>query len=86
MLRCLDRNCPLRTLQEQQVLEMAECKPEKPQPNSEIDEGHAGAAAIDFGEEEDAGPEETIIVNPETDRSCIRDLWPFAYGKEYYKK
>ena len=28
-------------------------------------------------------PEETVI-NPAADRSCNRDLWPFAYGKDYY--
>ena len=63
---------------------MAECKPEKPKPNFEIGEENGEVAAMDFGEEEDAEPEETIIV-PQTDRSCVRDLWPFAYGKEYYK-
>ena len=85
-MRCLDRFCSLRTVEEKQSLEVAEGKEKKPEPGCEIDAEHNEVQADDVAEEdEDDGPPEEVIVSPVCDRSCIRDLWPFAYGKEYYK-
>ena len=86
-MRCLDRFCSLRTVEEKQILEVAAGKKDKPEPDCEIDAEHAeiDAEHVDVPEEdEDDGPPEEVIVSPVSDRSCIRDLWPFAYGKAYY--
>ena len=84
-MRCLDRFCALRTVEEKQTLEVAEGTAKKPAPDCEIDAEHAEVQADDVAEEdEDDGPPEEVIVSPVCDRSCIRDLWPFAYGKDYY--
>ena len=85
-MRCLDRHCPLRSVEEKMNLEVVEGEKEKPPPFCEIDEEHNEFPVADVVEEDDdeGAAEETIIIPPGTDRSCIRDLYPFAYGKEYY--
>ena len=67
-------------------LEVVEGTKDKPKPACEIDDEHTEFPVADVVEEDDdeGAAEETIIIPPGTDRSCIRDLWPFAYGKEYY--
>ena len=85
-MRCLDRHCPLRSVEEKLNLEVVEGTKDKPKPACEIDDEHTEFPVADVVEEDDdeGAAEETIIIPPGTDRSCIRDLWPFAYGKEYY--
>ena len=67
-------------------LEVVEGAKVKPTPGCEIDEEHNEFPVADVVEEDDdeGAAEETIIIPPGTDRSCIRDLYPFAYGKEFY--
>jgi len=83
-LRCLDRLCPLRSVTEQMAMAVTQSGG-KDKENVEIHEDHCEVGIDDVGEEDDSdaeGRKEEIIMPP-SDRACIRDLWPFAYGREF---
>ena len=90
-LRCLDRHCPLRSLEERAelnaVLDAAAASDDASIPLSvEIDPDDQEAPGIDDeieGEEEDAEGNPVEPIPPQA--RCVQELWPFAFPKEWYK-
>ena len=89
-LRCLDSQCPLRTQQENAALKQFG-EPSAVPNNSEIDADDREVENVDDQMQEETGTStenDTALeelVPPGSRRDCIVDLWPFAFGKEYYK-
>lgn len=85
-LRCLDQDCGLRSTQES--LEMAKVAGDK-HPDIEIDPEHLEEKFADCVEEEE-GEEDVVVVVEGVKptgpgRAMVRDLWPFAMPRDYYK-
>ena len=83
-LRCLDENCGLRSAEERQELELSSARDN---PKAELNVEHTEVAIDDqIQEEEDAGQKiEVVGVKGVTERTCIRDLWPYGMPREFYK-
>ena len=89
-LRCLDSQCPLRSQAEKLALQGLG-DPTKIPNDAEIDADDRETENVDelMQEETEADPNADALaqlVNPSFHRrDCIVDLWPFAFGKEFYK-
>ena len=85
-LRCLSRDCPYRPREE--VCALAGGAGGGPgDPLAEIDADDQEWLGVDEGLEEEGGDGDDSgaagVVSPS--RDCLRDLWPFAFGQDYYK-
>lgn len=84
-LRCLDVNCGLRSTAERQELEVGADKG----PKSELAPEHAEEVLEDVMREDEedssAAKVAVVVVGGTGPRSCVRDLWPYAMPKDYYK-
>ena len=87
-LRCMNGDCPLRPKEELDQLTaetpMSDLPPDCEMSKSDLE---GDAADVDMGEadagEEDALAADSFLQVPT--RRFVVDLWPFAYGSEFYK-
>lgn len=82
-LRCLDRNCGLRSAEERQRLEVDEDRG----ASTELSVDHQAVLSADLAEEDDAADEPVVVVGADTvgKSLLVRDLWTFAHPKDFYK-
>ena len=95
-LRCLDKDCPLRSDEERAklnaVVDSAMGDLSKVPKDTEIEPDDREAADVDDNVEEEAadGDEEEggVPVPPPNEPKvrCVQELWPFAMPKEWYKQ
>ena len=87
--RCIDAACPLRTQEEVDALaakhdgDLQLCD-----ASDELnpDDQQASAGDDEVGLEEDgAGEQFELLVEPPRGSRMLMDLWPFAFTREYYK-
>ena len=82
-LRCLDRSCTLRPSAEAVVLDsLVDGVPMDAEIAADDREGDLGDAFMFEEEGEEAGNMEEAMNSK---RDCIVDLWPFAFGMDFYK-
>lgn len=89
-MRCMRRDCPLRPAEELDALVAAGLGSEEMNPDVEmnLDDMEGGAADIDMADADGDNAEDDddeIDVPSGRGTGFIVDLWPFAYGKEFYK-
>ena len=92
-LRCLDSQCPFRPQDEKTALMPLDGNLAQIPANSEIpaeDREHENVDAHmqDDSSAPDKDPMADVLAQllpPSGRRDCIVDLWPFAFGKEFYK-
>lgn len=87
--RCTDSACPLRTQEELDALaakhdgDLLLCDASD-ELNPDDHQAPAGDDEVGL-EEEAAGEQCELLVEPPRGRRMMMDLWPFAFTREYYK-
>ena len=92
-LRCLDSQCPFRPQQEKTALLPQDGNLAAIPTNAEIhaddrEHEHVDSHMQDDSSSPDKDPIADVLAQllpPSGRRDCIVDLWPFAFGKEFYK-
>jgi len=82
-LRCMDRLCPLRPVGE--ALE----KDKEVDSAVEMNQDDLEVIGVDDCVEEEVvevSEVEEALLAPPSRRDCIVDLWPFAFGRDFYKQ